>query len=158
MKTLSRRDFLKAATVSSAMLAAGAVPASRARADAPARKWTITGDDVPQLTSFDGLMQQFMQARGIPGGQLAVGVQGRLVYARGYSWNTTPDEVVQPTSIFRIASVTKPFTSAAIMGLVQAGKFKLDDPVVKILDFGIARVLAGSQVVFELMSPLKPPG
>lgn len=134
MKNLSRRQFLKAAALSSTMLAVGVAPGLRTLADSAARKWTITGDDVPQLTSFDGLMQQFIQARGIPGAQLAVGVQGRLVYARGFSWNANPDEVVQPTSIFRIASVTKPFTSAAIMRLVQEGKFKLDDPVVKILD------------------------
>src|ERR1041385_4426137 len=134
MKTLSRRDFLKAAAISGSMLAAGSVPAFRALADTPPRKWTITGEEVPLLKSFDGLMQQFMQARSIPSGQLAVAVEGRLVYARGYSWSAKPDDAVQPTSIFRIASITKPFTSAAIMHLVQEGKFKLDDPLVSLVD------------------------
>src|SRR5262249_55673482 len=36
-------------------------------------------------------------------------------------------------AIFRIASMTKPVTSAAIMMLVEQGKLKLDDPVSKYL-------------------------
>ncbi|MHB8628791.1 MAG: serine hydrolase domain-containing protein [Aggregatilineales bacterium] len=134
MKTLYRREFLKLAAISGTMLAAEPLSRLHAFADSTGRKWTITGDEVPELTSFDGLMQQFMQARSIPGGQLAVAVRGRLVYARGYTWNAKPDEVVQPTSIFQIASITKPFTSAAIMRLIQDGKFKLNDPLVSILD------------------------
>jgi CubicO group peptidase (beta-lactamase class C family) len=36
-----------------------------------------------------------------------------------------------PSTKFRIASVTKPFTAAAILTLVQQGKLKLDDPITK---------------------------
>jgi methyl acetate hydrolase len=38
-----------------------------------------------------------------------------------------------PSTIFRIASMTKPVTSVATMMLVEAGKLKLDDPVAKYL-------------------------
>jgi len=134
MKPFSRREFLSTAAASGMALVAGSVPYLRTLADAPVRQWTITGDEVPTLTSFDGLLQQFMQARSIPGGQLAVGVKGRLVYARGYTWSANKDEIVQPTTIFRIASITKPITSAAIMHLAQKGNFKLDDLLVSILD------------------------
>jgi hypothetical protein len=37
--------------------------------------------------------------------------------------------VTQPHHLFRIASVSKPITSIAIMKLVQQGKLKLSDPV-----------------------------
>ncbi|MDB5328961.1 MAG: penicillin-binding protein beta-lactamase class, partial [Phycisphaerales bacterium] len=37
-------------------------------------------------------------------------------------------EAVEPDALFRIASVSKPFTSAAILQLQERGKLKLDDP------------------------------
>ena len=40
---------------------------------------------------------------------------------------------LKPDAIFRIASMTKPITSVAIMMLVDAGKVNLDDPVSKYL-------------------------
>ena len=44
-----------------------------------------------------------------------------------------------PDAIFRIASMTKPVTSAAIMMLMEAGKLNLDDPVSKYLPEYAAR-------------------
>src|SRR5205085_2570182 len=38
-------------------------------------------------------------------------------------------------SLFRIASVTKQFTAAAIMRMVERGKLSLDDDVTKYVDF-----------------------
>ncbi|MDE2125565.1 MAG: beta-lactamase family protein [Armatimonadetes bacterium] len=90
-----------------------------------------TGAHNPALDSFDRTMISFMRKRSIPGGQLAVTRYGRLVYARGYGFadleRRTP---VQPQSLFRIASITKPFTAVAIMTLVQDPRFRLrlDDP------------------------------
>lgn len=37
-------------------------------------------------------------------------------------------EALLPNAIFRIASMTKPITSAAVMTLVEAGRVRLDDP------------------------------
>lgn len=78
------------------------------------------------LAGFDNQMKAFMQARGVTGGQLAVTYKGRLVLARGYSTSTAL--TVQPTSLFRVASVSKMFTAAAIMKLVQDGKLSLTTP------------------------------
>ena len=52
--------------------------------------------------------------------------------ARGYSTSTAL--TVQPTSLFRVASLSKSFTAAAIVKLVQDGKLDLATPVTKILD------------------------
>src|SRR5207253_3914052 len=35
-----------------------------------------TGDEVPQFASLDAWMQQFMQSRKIPGGSLAIAIDG----------------------------------------------------------------------------------
>jgi CubicO group peptidase (beta-lactamase class C family) len=37
-------------------------------------------------------------------------------------------DALPPNAIFRIASMTKPITSAAVMALVEAGRVRLDDP------------------------------
>ncbi len=59
------------------------------------------------------------------GGVLYEGAAGKQDVARGVA--------LAPDAIFRIASMTKPVTSVAIMMLVDAGKVKLDDPVSKYL-------------------------
>lgn len=83
------------------------------------------GDD--RFASFDREVETFMQARDVPGGALAVVKDGRLVYARGYGWADRDKQTrVGPTSLFRIASVSKPFTAVAVLQLVQQGKLSLD--------------------------------
>ncbi len=58
-------------------------------------------------------------------GVLYQGVAGKQDLARNVDMSAN--------TIFRIASMTKPVTSVAIMMLVDAGKLKLDDPVSKYL-------------------------
>ncbi|MGC4939691.1 serine hydrolase domain-containing protein [Kribbella sp. DT2] len=130
---LTRRNLGKLAVVTGATAAAGTAAgyAVSRPADAAAT-WKTTGTAVPALASFDNQMKAFMQARGVTGGQLAVTYKGRLVLARGYSTSTAL--AVQPTSLFRIASLSKSFTAAAIVKLVQDGKLDLATPVANILD------------------------
>jgi CubicO group peptidase (beta-lactamase class C family) len=98
-------------------------------------QWTATGPDVPQLTTFDTRMRTLMESLDIPSGQLAVTWQGRLVLARGYSWNPGPaDILVQPDSLFRIASVTKPITATLVNRLIQDGQLDLDDTLGELVD------------------------
>jgi serine beta-lactamase-like protein LACTB, mitochondrial len=71
-------------------------------------------------------------ARGIPGITLAVAVDGKIVYSEGYGLADVEQRVpVWPTTKFRIASISKPLTAAALMQLVEAGKLDLDAPVQK---------------------------
>lgn len=129
---LSRRNLGKLALATGAVAAVGtgAGTALSRSADAAAT-WKTTGTTVSALAGFDTQMKTFMQARGITGGQLAVTYKGRLVLARGYSTSTAL--TVQPTSLFRIASLTKSFTAAAIVKLVQDGKLSLSSPVGNII-------------------------
>lgn len=98
-------------------------------------QWTITGQAVPELAAFDAAMQDLMTTRDIPSGALAITWQGRLVYARGFSWNPGPDDIVtQPTSLFRIASVSKPLTSTLVNRLIQDGELSLDATAAQYVD------------------------
>jgi CubicO group peptidase (beta-lactamase class C family) len=56
---------------------------------------------------------------------------------------------VEPESIVRIASITKPITAAAVMLLVDEGLVSLDDPIARWLP-----ELASPRVVRTLQSPI----
>ena len=94
----------------------------------------VTGLVMPKLAAYDDLMTTFMREHKPPGAALAVTYHGRLVYARGFGYaNLEKHEPVRPASLFRIASVSKPFTATAVMHLVEQGKLRLDDRVFPIL-------------------------
>lgn len=94
----------------------------------------------PRLTSFDVLMREFMREHEVPGAALAVSRGGRLVYARGFGYaNLEAREEVAPEAVFRIASISKPITSAVVLLLAQRGELELDDPVLLHLDPALMR-------------------
>ncbi len=89
-----------------------------------------TGLHVPELVAFDSAMTALLTNHGVPGGQLALTYQGRLVYNRGFGYsNTSSSTFVQPNSVFRIASLSKPITSVGIMKLFEQGLLTLDSKV-----------------------------
>jgi len=60
---------------------------------------------------------------------------GRLVYARGFGYaDRDAREPVEPTALFRIASISKPVTAVAILQLVEQGRLGLDDQVCDVLE------------------------
>jgi CubicO group peptidase (beta-lactamase class C family) len=89
-----------------------------------------TGQNVPELAAFDTAMNTLMKNYQVPGGQLAIIYFGKLVYNRGFGYaDTASKTLVLPDNIFRLASVSKPITSAAIMKLLYEGKIRLGDTV-----------------------------
>ncbi len=94
-----------------------------------------TGKADPPLADFDTMMQDFLQRHHVPGASLAVTDGGRLVLAKGYGYaDLAKREQVQPTSLFRIASISKPITAAALLTLVEQQRLGLDDKVFELLD------------------------
>jgi len=95
-----------------------------------------TGPAVDELSVFDETMRDFMTSRKVSAGALAVTYNGRLVFARGYTWARADSQAIQPNSLFRIASLSKPVTAVAVLKLVEDGKVQLDEKVVDILPYG----------------------
>ena len=96
---------------------------------------SVTGRADKRLAALDRLMTGFIERHKLPGASLAVARHGRLVYARGFGVSDRKSgSAVQPDSLFRIASLSKPLTSVAILQLVEAGRVKLDDSVAEVLD------------------------
>jgi CubicO group peptidase (beta-lactamase class C family) len=130
---VSRRTFGKLVGATGVgTLAGGALVTAPARAATPT--WKVSGTTVTAMKSFDDTMKSFMQARNISAGQLAVTYQGRLVLARGYSYSDDPAQTVSPTSLFRLASLSKSVTAAALNRLTQDGKLTLGTPVASLIN------------------------
>jgi CubicO group peptidase (beta-lactamase class C family) len=130
-----------AQTLSAARALAAARSARSARAAGAAavtRSWRVTGTSATSLNGFDAAIKSFMQARDIPSASLAVTRKGKLIAARGYTWAAGTAAATAPTSLFRIASLTKPITATAVLRLVQDGRLKLTDRVTDLLDLAPA--------------------
>src|SRR5437867_2889031 len=66
----------------------------------------------------------------IPGGQVAVAVNGKLVWSEGFGYaDAERKKPVTRETQFRIASVSKPLTATAVALLYEQGKLDLDAPV-----------------------------
>lgn len=88
-----------------------------------------------QADAIDDYIRLDMQKRRIPGLALAVVKNGVVVKAQGYGIaNLETDTPVIPETVFELASLTKQFTAAAIMLLVEEGRVGLDDRVSKYLN------------------------
>ncbi len=82
------------------------------------------------MTKIDSAINGFMATYNVPGLSFAITKGERLVLAKGYGFaDRERRERVAPRHRFRIASVSKPITSAAVMTLIEQGKLKLSDKV-----------------------------
>jgi CubicO group peptidase (beta-lactamase class C family) len=83
-----------------------------------------------QLQAIDKTVSDLMASSKAPGLSLAISTHGRLVFAKGYGLaDQGAGTPVTTSSLFRIASVTKPFTATGILKLFEAHHFKLTDHV-----------------------------
>lgn len=92
------------------------------------------------LSGLDSIIQNAIQNHEIPGGVLLVGHDGQVAYRKAFG-----ERSLEPTrsamtvnTIFDLASLTKVVaTTTAVMQLVEQGKIRLNDPVVKYIpEFG----------------------
>jgi len=108
-----------------------------------------TGVYSPSLVNFDVAMTNLLNDFDIPGGQLAITYQGRLVYSRGFGFaDSSTNTAVCPDNIFRIASLSKQITAITIMHLYEQGMVGLNDTV-----FGPNGILNDS-IYLDILDPL----
>lgn len=81
----------------------------------------------PSDAGIDGLMQAYDGQ--VPGAAVLVLHDGQAVFRRGYGLAVVEDSTaVTPASTFRLASISKQFTAAAVLLLVEDGRLGLDQP------------------------------
>lgn len=76
------------------------------------------------------LVEDLMTQQGIPGLSVAVAVDGAVVWSEGFGFADLENRVpVSPKTRFRIGSVSKLLTAAAVARLYEQGYLDLDAPV-----------------------------
>jgi len=83
---------------------------------------------------YDDLMENLLDKWTIPGAALAVARDGDIVLERGYGVaDEQSGEAVEPDSLFRIASLSKPLTAVAVMKLVDENGLDLDEAALPVI-------------------------
>lgn len=81
-----------------------------------------------RINRIKPIMQKYVDENKLPGMITMVARHGKVVHFEKYGLMDV-DKPMQLNTIFRIASMTKPVTSVAIMMLYEEGYFQLNDPV-----------------------------
>ena len=120
---------LAAALAACSMLRVAAAPAPSLRAST--------------VSALDAFLHKVVDDRLVPGVVAVVANSERVLYLRSAGKrDVAGDAALAPDAIFRIASMTKPITSAAVMMLHEEGRIGFEDPVSKYLpEFAGVRVM-----------------
>jgi len=87
-----------------------------------------------QSDKLDAYMREQMSKQSIPGAQVTVLKNGKVLAERSYGVASVElGSPITPKTVFPIASATKTLTGTAVMSLIEQGKFSLDDDVKKLL-------------------------
>ena len=109
--------------VTAAVLLAGCSEASRPAAEA-------TGTETPLASVIDSVAEAALANGPVPAISVAVLRGTDTIAMRGYGYADLENDVpASAETVYRIGSITKQFTAAAILRLAEEGKLDLQDPL-----------------------------
>ena len=113
----------------------------------------LVGLSSSRLQRLNDVMQQYIDQKTFAGIVTLVAREGQVAHLETFGWqDKEANRPMAPDSIFRIYSMTKPITSAAVMMLVEEGKVRLSDPVSRFVPgFKDAKVLVGRGSNYDLV-------
>jgi CubicO group peptidase (beta-lactamase class C family) len=132
LEKLTRRQLIRGA----AATAVSGILVSRSVASAQLEQ---NGSQLPgrERGELGRLVSGFKRQFSVPGFSVAISKNGTFVYDRAFGMADRKDSTqVISSSLFRIASLSKPITSVAIFTLIEKGKLQLNDKV-----FGASGIL-----------------
>lgn len=107
-------------------------------------------EPVANLQEFEQRLEARQRFTGIPGMSAAIAHGQEIVWARGFGLaDVGANRPSTDTTVYHLASLTKPFAAVMLLQLVQEGKISLDDPVSL---YGINLNSSGTILVRHLMS------
>jgi CubicO group peptidase (beta-lactamase class C family) len=90
------------------------------------------GFDRARLARIDDHFAGFVDDGRLPGWLILVARGGRIAYLSAYGMRDREQSLpVEPDTVWRLASMTKPVTSVAAMMLYEEGAFELKDPIAR---------------------------
>ena len=117
------------------------------------------GLDAERLRRIDRHFARYVDDGRLPGWLLVVSRRGRLAHVSRYgSRDLEAGLPVEPDTLWRLYSMTKPVTSVAAMMLYEEGMFELNDPVSRFIPaFAGVRVYAGGSDQRQVTVPATEP-
>ena len=92
--------------------------------------WTISERRAALEREIDAVVVKAMEERTIAGLSVAVARDGRLIHLKGYGYADLENRIpASDKTIYHVGSITKQFTAAAVMQLVDKGVVALDRPI-----------------------------
>lgn len=86
------------------------------------------------ISDLETLVPRLMEKSGVPGLQVALVREGRIIWDKGFGVkNTGTKEPVTGETVFEAASLTKPFFAYMVMKLVEEKVLDLDTPLISYL-------------------------
>lgn len=97
--------------------------------------FSLSFNSYSQSDRIDLFIKSKMKERNIPGLQLAITKNGKIIKFGSYGIANVEDSIkVDNNTVFAINSMTKAFTGVAVMQLLEEGKIFLEKPVSTYLD------------------------
>lgn len=117
------------------------------------------GFDPSRLERIERHFARYVDDGRLPGWHVVVARDGRVVYEATAGLRDREAELpVEPDTLWRIYSMTKPITSVAAMMLWEEGAFELKDPVARFVPaFEHARVFTGGNALRPVTEPVTEP-
>ena len=117
------------------------------------------GLSTPRLARILPWMRRWVDSGRLPGLLVAVVRDDRLAWFETCGRrDVEADRPVEPDTIYRVYSMTKPITTVAALMLYEEGRFQLDDPIAKYIPaFAETRVYAGGDADSFETEPLARP-
>ena len=134
MKTggISKRLLLILISTVSLFTLITALVTSTIAADLSTAKPEEVGLSTERLARIKPVMQRYVDRNLVPGTVTLVARKGKVVHLEAVGYRDVANKTEMKTdTIFRIASMTKPITSVALMMLYEEGHFLLSDPIYK---------------------------
>jgi len=117
------------------------------------------GFDARRLARIDDHFRDYVDDGRLAGWLVLLARRGEIVHLTSYGRrDAAADLPMEPDTIFRMYSMTKPITSVAAMMLYEEGAFELKDPVSRFIpSFADARVFRGGSAVRPVTEPVTEP-
>jgi CubicO group peptidase (beta-lactamase class C family) len=143
-----------------ALIVMVALAAGGGAADLPRASPEELGFSATRLDDLDLFFEEKVQRGEMAGIVTLVARHGKIAHftAVGYA-DLEKKRKMQTDTLFRLYSMTKPFTSAALMMLYQDGRFQLSDPLSKYIpEFANLRVLRSPDAALDdTVAPVHAP-
>ena len=125
-------SVLQYTTLAGLMLVSSSSLAQTEIAGFPIVSAESVGMSAERLSNIDNVVSKYVDADLVPGAVTLVAREGQVVQFKTYGhMDAENSRPMREDAMFRIASLTKPIVSVALMKLWEQGHFQLSDPVSK---------------------------